>query len=546
MGSYQRSLGSVSLVGLGCVPLLALGQAGSGGTFVSAISANPVSLFPLTNTDQISQNVADSFFETLAERHWDTYEWAPKIATKWEIAPDGKQFTFWIDKRARFSDGSPVTAEDVKFSYEIIFRKGVDSTALKPYYAAIDKVDVLAPDQVRFAVKDLYYKNFDVVAGLTVFSKKHYESLYKKDNTLSKAEVTRSPLGTGMWLLDKWDDNQQLVLKRNADYWDKERLQKEGRWNADRYVYKIIAEDAVELEALKKGDLTYAGLTPKQWQLQTDGPEFKDKVTKVKTTNKAAVGYGFIGWNMRNPVLENKDVRWALSHLMNLPFWIDKFDFGMSEPTVGPYSVKSDEHDPAVKPVPFDPRAARKRLASAGWKTAGKDGFLVKDGKKLEVTIIYPTQAKESIEPRLVEYKNQAAKVGVALQLKAVEWTSFLKLLDDHKFDGVALAWTRDIDQDLKQIWHSSSIADKGSNFIGYANPEVDKLIDEHRQTLDRTKRMELARRIQKLIYEDQPYSFMTERKFTLYGHQSSVKKPKDTFNYSIGTSFWKLPQAAP
>lgn len=511
------------------------------GAFVEAISANPTSLFPLTNNDGEVAAVQDMFFESLLDRHWDTYDWIPNLASQWEISPDGKQFTFTLNKNAKFSDGTPVTTEDVKFSYDLIFMKGVMAAHLRPYYSAIKNVEILSPEKIRFTAGEVYYKNFDVVAGLTIFPKHHYIKLYERDNSMTKAEVTKEPLGSGQWLLDKWDGNQQISFKRNPNYWNKDELIKQGRWNYDRYIYKVVQEEPVEFELFRKGDLTFKGLLPKQWAKQTDGPEFQSKLVKVKAVNKAPTGYGYIGWNMKNPILANKDVRWALSHIADLKTWISKIEYDMQEPTVGPYSVKSEMHDPSLKPVEFDLQKARDRLSAAGWTKAGQGGVLEKDGQRLELTIIYPQQSKETTEPKLVDFKQKAAKVGVAINLKAIDWTTFTKLLDDRKFDGAALGWSRDADGDLKQIWHSESISNKGSNFISYSNKEVDQLIDQHRATLDKTKRIELARKLQRLIYEDQPYTFLTERLYTLYAHQSYVKKEKDTYNYTIGRAFWKL-----
>ncbi|MBM3382478.1 MAG: peptide ABC transporter substrate-binding protein [Betaproteobacteria bacterium] len=535
------SLTGVSASVATLTPTAAYANAERTGTFVESVSANPTSLFPLTDNDGEASAVQNMFFESLADRHWDTFDWLPSLASKWEISKDGKQFTFTLNKSAKFSDGTPVTAEDVKFSYDVIFMKGVMTAHLRPYYSAIKKVEILSPDKVRFTTGDVYYKNFDVVAGLTVFPKKHYMKLYAKDNSMTKAEATRDPLGSGMWLLEKWDGNQQIIFKRNPNYWNKEELVKTGRWNYDRYIYKVIPEENVEFEMFRKGDLSFKGLIPKQWARQTDGPEFKSKLVKVKTVNKAPVGYSYIGWNQKNPLLASKDVRWALSHVADLNTWINKIEYGMHEPTVGPYSVKSEQHNPSLKAVEFDLDKARARLKAAGWTKAGKGGVLEKDGQRLELTIIYPQQSKETTEPKLVDFKQKAAKVGIAINLKAIDWTTFTKLLDDRKFDGAALGWSRAADGDLKQIWHSDSINNKGSNFISYSNKEVDQLIDQHRMTLDKNKRNELARNLQKIIYEDQPYTFLTERLYTLYAHQKNIKKEKDTYAYTIGQSFWQI-----
>ncbi|MEN9827168.1 MAG: hypothetical protein RI953_2913, partial [Pseudomonadota bacterium] len=332
------------------------------GTFMESVSANPSSLFPLTNNDGEASAVQEMFFESLADRHWDTYDWIPSLAQKWEISQDGKQFTFTLNPAAKFSDGTPVTTEDVKFSFDLIFMKGMMTAHLRPYYSAIKKVEIIGKDKIRFTTGEVYYKNFDVVAGLTIFPKKHYSKLYEKDNTMTKAEVTKDPLGSGMWLLEKWDGSRQIIFKRNPNYWNKAELVKSGRWNQDRYIFKIVPEDSVEFEMFRKGDLTFKGLLPKQWTKQTSGPEFKSKLVKVKTVNKTPTGYSYIGWNLKNPILANKDVRWALSHIADLKTWINKIDYGMAEPTVGPYSVKSEQHDAAIKAVEFDLNKARERL----------------------------------------------------------------------------------------------------------------------------------------------------------------------------------------
>ena len=510
-------------------------------TFYDSISSNPTSLFPLTNNDGVVSDTVGLLFENLLDRDPDTYDWIPQIANKWEISPDGKVFTFTIDPRAKFWDGSPVTAEDVKFSFDMVFFDGMRTADLRPYLESIAKVEVPAPGQVRFTTKDVYYKNFEVCAGLTIFQKKHYEKLIARDKTMTKAEVTKDPMGTGSWRIEKWDENQQIIFKRDPNYWDRSTLEKRGEWNAMRRVVRIIPERSVSFETFKRGDLTLHQFSAKEWTLNSDSPEFKDHITKVKTINKLAKDYGYLAWNNVDPILADKNVRWALSHLVNLPLWIKKFDFDLTEPTIGPYSPKSEQNDPSLKPVEFSLDLARKRLAAAGWTKAGKDGVLEKDGKRFELEIIYPVQSKDVAEPKLTEFKNTAAKVGISIQLKAVEWTSFTKLLDDRKFQGVNLAWQRGIDGDAKQIWHSASIANQGSNFVSYKNPEVDKLIDQHRQALDRAKRIELARQIQRLIYEDQPYTFLTEGRYTLYAHQNYVKKAKDTYEYTVGTQFWKL-----
>lgn len=163
------------------------------------------------------------------------------------------------------------------------------------------------------------------------------------------------------------------------------------------------------------------------------------------------------------------------------------------------------------------------------------------NGKKtqLSLTILEPTQ---EMMKYLTVYKEDASKVGVELNIKNIEWNSFVKLLDEKNFEAVRLAWGGGgVDWDPKQIWHSASIKGAGSNFISYHNPEVDRMIDEARKIYDKPKRIEILRKVHAMISADYPYTFFFNSKFTLYAHTKRVKKPKDTFMYGVGQQYWKI-----
>ena len=162
------------------------------------------------------------------------------------------------------------------------------------------------------------------------------------------------------------------------------------------------------------------------------------------------------------------------------------------------------------------------------------------DGKEtaFEFTLM---GANPDFEKYLTVIKEDMKKIGVTMNIKFLEWNSFVKLLDERKFEAVNLAWSASLDPDPKQIWHSASIPTPGHNFVQYTNIEVYKLIDQGRSEMDRAKRIPTLRKIHELIAEDQPYSFFFNRKFVLYGNANRLKKMKDTFKYSIGSDTWKL-----
>ena len=149
---------------------------------------------------------------------------------------------------------------------------------------------------------------------------------------------------------------------------------------------------------------------------------------------------------------------------------------------------------------------------------------------------------KKPTEKYWTVVKEDMKKIGITMDIKTIEWNSFLKLLDERKFDAVTLGWSvGSLEPDPKQIWHSASIPSPGSNFIGYSNPQVDKLIDEMRGTMDTARRTAMLHKIHELIAADAPYSFMFNRKFTLYANTARVRKKQELLKYDVGINTWTL-----
>jgi peptide/nickel transport system substrate-binding protein/microcin C transport system substrate-binding protein len=229
--------------------------------------------------------------------------------------------------------------------------------------------------------------------------------------------------------------------------------------------------------------------------------------------------------------------------LYNRPLAMEKFEFNLSDYATGPSVPSSDFHSPNVKKIEYDPKGALEILNSLGWKDTDGDGVLDKtvNGKKIKFTFTLLEPLGDFIK-YLTIYKEDAKKVGIEIEIKQIEWNSFIKLLDERKFDAVRLAWgAGDGDPDYKQIWHSNSIANAGSNFVGYKNTEVDKLIDSSRLIYDRKERIKVIRKISEIIASEDPYLFLFAGKSTLYAHNIRVQKEKDTYIYTIGQSFWTL-----
>ena len=251
----------------------------------------------------------------------------------------------------------------------------------------------------------------------------------------------------------------------------------------------------------------------------------------------------YIGLNNNHPIFKDKKVRFALAHTVNREFLNKKFYYDMNNLATGPFRVTSDYVNKNVKPIAFDLEKARVMFKAAGWSDTDKDGLLDKiiDGKKVKFSFNLISANKDT-EKMLTVMKEDMKKAGVEMVINSVDWNALIKAKNEKKFDAIIMAWGGgDVDPDPTQIWHSESSKGIGSNYINYKNPEVDSLIKKGVALSDKNERVKVYEKIHKLIAEDAPYIFLFEPKYQLYAVSSRVDRPKDTFNFSIGSQYWSV-----
>lgn len=509
-----------------------------GGTFNTELDGEPSTLSPYTSTDLYSQQVQSFILESLLTRDIETYKWKGMLADKWEISKDKKVFTFKIRDNAKFSDGKPVTAEDVKFSLDSIRDDRYKSVIQKPFYEGLDRVEIVDAHTVKFYTKDNRYKNFDMAAGLSILPKHVYGNPEDK--------FSRLVVGSGAYKIENYEKGKRIILVRNPFYWDIKRNQEDGENNFDKIILKFLEQPEIQFETFKKKELDYMTLTPEQYVQKTKGPGWGKEFIKVRASNKVPKGYNYIGLNQKSAILSSKQVRLALAQLVNRKLMINKFRFGLAENTNGPIPNGTDS-TPDIPSIPFDPKKALKNLEEDGWKDSDKDGVLDKtiNGKKtdLKITILMATNQWEKY---LTVIKEEAKKVGFEIDIKNIEWNAFLKIMDEGNFDAFIMGWgggSQDMDEGLRQIFHSSAAIKGGSNRINYSNKKVDELLEKCAFEWDRPKRIKMIKEAATLIANDLPYVFLFNATYTHYAHLDRVKKVKDTYKYGIGTSFWWLKQ---
>lgn len=503
-------------------------------TFYIEFSAEPTTFNPITSKDVYSSELQAYVLDSLLIRNIDTYKLELALAERYEIGPKEKYYTFYLRKGLQFHDGKPLTAQDVKFSFDAIMDDAFKAVHQRPYYENIKSVEVVSPLVVRFHIKKQYFQNLNIIGSMSIIPKHFYKDPKKKLNKVI--------LGSGPYILGKYDKGRSIVLKKNKKWWGHKTKYLAKAFSFKRIFIRIIRDESLRFESLKKGKIDFVSLTPEQLVKKTKGKPWGTKVFAKKVTNKSAKGYGFIGWNLLNKKFKSKKVRQAMVHLMNRKLMNKKFKHNMSTLATGPWYIQSDYAAPQVRAIAFDPKKAAQLLKDAGWVDSNKDGILDKkiNGKltPFSFTLLF---ASASHEKYLTIYKEDLKKEGINVILKQIEWNSFVKALDEKKFEAVVLAWLGSIEIDPKQVWHSSSSKNGGSNFISYSNKQVDKLINKGRLISDRKQRIKVFRKVFQIIADDAPYAFMFNNKYALYGHSNRTKIQKPTYKYAVGTDFWSI-----
>lgn len=520
-------------------PVLGNVKAPVGGTFYYVLQSEPEKLNPLTSTDNYSSQVSQFVIDGLMATNLETNEMDPALAESYEEDPKGMWYVFHLRKNVKWHDGKPLTAKDVKFSFDAVADKDskFDTAHIRPYFENIEKAEVIDEYTIKFSIKKKYFNNFKVLASggfLGIVPEHIYGDASQKN--------TKILIGSGPYQLERYDKGKGILLKRNPDWWGYKDSRYAGQFKWDKIQFRFIKEEMAQLARLEKGEIDLIPeITPEAYVQKTNHQPWGTTAVKKKVDHQGPRPYGFVGWNFASPLFKERDVRIAMAHLMNRELMIEKFRFGLSLLATGPWYQQSPYANPSVKPILYNSDKAMALLKKQGWDDLDKDGILEKkiDGKLVPFKFTLMMASKDA-EKYMTIYKEDLKKSGIDMEIKLVEWNSFVKALDERKFDAVSLGWGGgSVDNDPKQIWHSESAQAGGSNFINYKNPEVDKLIDLGRQELDRAKRIKIYQEIYEKIAGDAPYAFLFNNKSFLYAHTSKMKMEKPAYSFGIGIETW-------
>lgn len=448
-------------------------------------------LIPILASDSASHSVAGQIYNGLV-KYDKNLKLTGDLAQSYSIAPDGLTITFHLRHGVTWHDGAPFTARDVLYTYKVI----IDPATPTAYAEDFKQVQsVTAPDP--YTVVARYAAPFAPALASWGASILPAHLLEGKD--ITKSPLARQPVGTGPYKFKEWVAGQKIVLEANPDYF-------EGRAYIDRYVYRIIPDTSTMYMELKAGGVDLMGLTPVQYSRQTVSAEFTHRFNKYRYPSSS---YLYMGYNLRHPLFRDKRIRQAIASAINKDELVQGVLFGMGQKSHGPIVPGRWAYNPNVKDIAYNPPRAAELLAQAGWREKNSDGILVRDGKPFQFTIL----TNQGNQQRLMSaqiIQQRLRLVGIEVKIRIVEWATFLKeYIDKGNFEVVMLAWNISQDPDMFDIWHSSKTKPGELNFIGYANPEVDRLLVAGRSTFDLEERKKAYFRIQEILAEEQPYTFL-------------------------------------
>lgn len=462
-----------------------------GDSLVEGTIGEPSTLLPILASDSASHSVAALVYNGLV-KYDKNLNLVGDLADSWEVSADGLVITFHLRHGVKWHDGHDFTSGDVLYTY----RTMINPKTPTPY--AEDFLQVLtadAPDQHTFRVR--YARPF--APALASWGINIVPAHLLEGKEITKSELGRRPVGTGPYRFGEWLPGQRVVLDANPDYF-------EGRPYIDRCIFRIIPDTSTMYMELKAGGLDMMNLTPVQYQRQTNTSWFLNRFNKYRYP---VPSYTYMGYNLKRPLFADKRVRQAITCAINKDELVSGVLFGLGQICHGPFQPGTWANNPDLKPFPYDPARALKLLAEAGWREHDGNGILVKDGKPFQFTIVTNQGNEQRIKSaQIIQYRLK--KIGIDVKIRVLEWSSMLtNYIDKKNFDVVLMGWNISQDPDQYDIWHSSKTGVKELNFVSYSNKEVDRLLEEGRGTFDKGKRRAAYFRMQEIIAEDQPYSFL-------------------------------------
>lgn len=479
-------------------------NAPKGGTFKQASIGSFDSLNPFIvkgNSAAGLTNIYDSLLKQSTDEPFSAYA---LIASSVKVADDFSSVSFKINPKARFHDGIKIQANDVKFSFELLIKKGAPQ--FRSYYAGVKEVVIDNPLQVTFYFVESGNRELPLIVGQIPIFPEHFW----QDKDFSKSDLT-IPVGSGAYQVDKFKAGKRITYKRVTDYWAQDLPVNKGQHNFIRLIFDYYRDAGVAFEAFKSGAFDYRlESSAKRWATGYKGSLFDSgKIVTDTISDQTPQGMQGFWFNLRKDKFKNKDVREAISILFDFEWAnrtlfygaytrINSFYSG-SELATGreiseaekalllPYQNDLPESvfEPFLQPITNGDGNVREQMRRAVklFKKAGyqlKDSKMQgKDGKQFEFEfLLYSKDFERVVHP----FRQNLQRIGIKTSIRLVDVSQFINRLNNFDFDLLTMRKGQSISPGNEQLsyWGCDSIMEVGtSNWAGICSPVIDSLVQQ-------------------------------------------------------------------
>lgn len=431
--------------------------------------------------------------------HPNTENIIPEIATHWAFGEDKKTMYFKLNKNAKWSDGVPVTANDFAFTLEFMRSKHIIAPWYNDYYQKeIEKVTVY-DDHTLSVTATKAQPDLHLRISLSPTPKHFYGEL--DENFVKKFNWKISP-NTGPYQIADYQKGKFVTFKRKNDWWANDLPYFKKRYNLNKIKYTVIKDVNVEWEYFKKGKIDIYNLTPsKYWHVKAKTPYIENGyIQKIWFYNDIPRSPSGIWLNQDREIFKDKNARYAFAHAINMEKVIEKVlwnDYQRLEQGFlgyGPYS------NTTLKAKRFNLEKVNFYLSQSGWKR-GTDGVWIKNNKRFSVELTYGSDLHT---PYLIVLKEEAKKAGIEIKLQLLDPTAWYNKLAANKHEAIWLSFGTGLRPSYWQHFHSENAhKPQTNNVTNMDNPEIDKLIEQYRNSLDKNERIELSCLIQEKVHHE-------------------------------------------
>jgi peptide/nickel transport system substrate-binding protein len=442
-------------------------------TLVMIIESSPANLDPRVGTDAQSERIGQLLFDALLSRD-EHFNLKPMLAESWEI-PDPLTYIFHLRHGVCFSDGRALTSRDVKWTFDSV-RDGTIITPKASTYRFVQRIDAPDDGTVVFHLSQPYatllWNVSDGAIGIVPYG--------------SGADFNQHPVGSGPFRLVSFVQDKELVLQRNDSYWGTPA-------RVPRVRLAIVPDTTTRALELRKGsaDVEINALT-------SDMVVTIERNRQLDVERAPGTVFAYLAFNLRDPILKDARVRRAIAYAIDRRPIIHYLWRDMARPA---NSVLPPEHwayDPDVFTYHYDPQRARELLDQAGYPE--------KNGVRFHLTM--KTSTEESTRLLALVFQQQLRDVGIALDIRTFEFATFYSDVQKGAFQLCSLRWVGGNENPdiFEHVFYSTSTPPRRANRGYYSNPEVDRLIDEARETVDESRRKQLYAQVQQIVARDLPY----------------------------------------